>query len=127
MVDTSYKQEDPPWVTVVAFSYATIYMDKFVNAYINPEIKNNCLFYARYIGDIFIIYTGRKAQVDNFLTTLNMMHKLIKFDHKKSTYSIALLDTLIYIENCVLFYQSGVSSKQQLCRYCLWMHYMDAN
>ena len=84
--------------TVAAPSYATIYMDKFENTYIYPEIENDCLFYARYIDDIFFIYTGGEAKLNNFLTNLNMMHDSIKFDHEKSTQAIAFLDILVYID-----------------------------
>ena len=62
-------------------------MEKSENMYILPEIKNEYLFYARYIDDRFIIYTGRVAKLNNF--PANMMHVSIKFDHEKSTQSIA--------------------------------------
>ena len=83
--------------TIAAPSYATIYMDKFENTHIYPKIKNDCLFYARYIDDIFMIYTGGDAKLNNFLNDLNMTHDSIKFDHEKSKQAIAFLDILIYI------------------------------
>ena len=54
--------------TVAAPSYAAIYMDKFENICISPEIKNDCFFYRRYIDDVFIIDIGREAKPNNFLT-----------------------------------------------------------
>ena len=69
---------------VATHLYVTMYMDKFENTNIS-EIKNDCLFYARYINDISIIYTYREAKRNNFLINLNMMQDSIKFDHKKST------------------------------------------
>ena len=84
--------------TVAAPPYATIYMGKFEETYIYPEINNDCLFYARYIDDIFFIYTGGEAKLLEFLTNLNTKHDSIKFDHEKSMQFIPFLDTLIYID-----------------------------
>ena len=84
--------------TVAAPSYATIYMGEFEETYIYPEINNDCLFYARYIDDIFLIYTGGETKLMDFLTNLNTKHDSIKFDHDKSMQSIPFLDTLIYID-----------------------------
>ena len=41
-------------------SYAHIYIDKFKNTYIYPEIKIDYLSYALYIDYIFIIYRGKR-------------------------------------------------------------------
>ena len=83
---------------VAAPSYATIYMGQFEETHIYPKINNDCLFYARYIDDIFFIYTGQETQLEEFLTNLNMKHDSIKLDHEKSKKPVALLDTLIYID-----------------------------
>ena len=71
--------------TVAVPSYTTIYLDKFVSTCIYPEIRNDCLFYARYIDEIFIIYAGKTEQ---FSKSLNRVHDYVKFDHEKSKYSI---------------------------------------
>ena len=63
-----------------------------------PEIKNDCLLYARYIDDIFIIYRGVEVKLNYFLTNLKMMHDSIKFDPEKLIQSIAFLDTVIFID-----------------------------
>ena len=84
--------------TVVAPSYASIYMEKFKNTYIYPESNNSCLFYARYIDDIFILYTSRGANLNNFLTNLIIMHDSNRFDHENSTHQIAFLSNQIYID-----------------------------
>ena len=73
-------------------------MGHFEETHIYPEINNDCLFYARYIEDIFLIYTGGGTKLDEFLTNVNSKHDPIIFDHKKSTESVAFLDTLIYID-----------------------------
>ena len=46
----------------------------FKNTNICLEIKNDCVIYARYIDNIFIIFTGKEVKLNNFLTDLNMMH-----------------------------------------------------
>ena len=57
-------------------------MGQFEETHIYPKINNYCLFYARYIDDIFFIYTGQETQLTEFLTNLNMKHDSIKFDMK---------------------------------------------
>ena len=84
--------------TVAAPSYATIYMGNFEETHIYPDIDNDCPVYARYIDDIFLIYTGGEKKLDEFLTNINTKHDSIKFDYEKSTQSVAFLDTLIYID-----------------------------
>ena len=84
--------------TIAAPSYATIYMGRFETKYIYPEINGDCLFYARYIDDIFLIYTGDDTKLKKFLQDLNTKHDSIKFDYETSTKSIAFLDTLIYVD-----------------------------
>ena len=68
------------------------------NAYIDQEIQNDCLLYAKYIDSISIIFTASDAKLDNFLTILNMMFCPMKFYSGKSTHSISFLDTLLYID-----------------------------
>ena len=87
--------------TIAASSYATIHKDKFENTYIYPEIKNDCLFCVSYIDNIFIIYTGGEAILNNFLTNFDMMHDSIKFDHEKSTHSIENLDKNIQLQTAL--------------------------
>ena len=85
--------------TSAAPSYATIDMGHFEEKHIYPEINNDCLFYTRYIDDIFLIYTGGERKLIEFLTKLNTAHDSIKFEFEKSTKSIAFLDTLVYIDD----------------------------
>ena len=51
--------------TVVAASYTTVYLNEFENMCIYLEIKNDWLFYEKYIDDIFIIYTGEYFPLRN--------------------------------------------------------------
>ena len=84
--------------TIAAPSYATIYMGRFETLHIYPDINRDYLFYARYIDDIFLIYTGENAKLTQFLIDLNTKHDSIKCDYETSTKSIAFLDTLVYID-----------------------------
>ena len=78
--------------------YATIYIENLEEKYMYPEVNNECLFYTRYIGDIFLIYKGGKTKLTEFLTKLNTQHDSIKFDYEKSIKYIAFLNILIYID-----------------------------
>ena len=84
--------------TIAAPSYAAIYMGKFETQFIYPEINSDCLFYARYIDYIFLIYTGGDTKLKQLLKDLNTKHDLMKFDYETSTKSIEFLDTLIYVD-----------------------------
>ena len=48
--------------------------------------------------DIFIIYIGGEAKLNDFQTNINIMNDSINFDHEQSIHSIAFFDTLIYID-----------------------------
>ena len=85
--------------TVAAPSYANIFMGSFEEKFIYPAISNDCLFYARYIDDIFLIYTGDECKLEEFFRNINRVHDSIKFEYVKSSVSIAFLDTLIYIDD----------------------------
>ena len=88
--------------TLAATSHATTYIDKFENTYFYPEIKNDCIFYARLIDDILIIYISGEAKLNNFPTNLDMMPDSFKFHREKSADSIAFLETsyiLTWIDN----------------------------
>ena len=84
--------------TIAAPSYAIIYMGEFEEMYIYPYIDNDCLFYARYIDDVFFIYTGGETKLTNFFNFINSVHDSIKFDYETSVTSIPFLDTRIYID-----------------------------
>ena len=83
--------------TKCAPSYANLFMGKFEETYILPNIRNKTLLYTRYIDDIFFIWTGNKHDLDTFFRTMNTVHSTIKFDCKFSTKCINFLDTLVCI------------------------------
>ena len=70
-------------------------MDKFEKTNKYPEIKKDYFFYARCIDHIFI---GGEKKLNNFQTSLNLMHGSIKFDLKDSSHSITFLDTISYTD-----------------------------
>ena len=83
--------------TKCAPAYANLFMGSFEDKYILPNIKNKTMLYARYIDDIFFIWTGSKKELQTFFQHLNAVHSTIKFDCKTSTESINFLDTVVQI------------------------------
>ena len=65
-------------------SYANIFMRKFKETYIHPTISNCCKLYLRYIDDIFLIWTDKKSNFENFIKDLNFKCPSIKFDYEIS-------------------------------------------
>ena len=84
--------------TAAAPPYTVINMDEFENTYINSEIKYGYFHCARSIGDIFIIYKGGEAKLNNFLSNQNMMYDctIARYGYAKWTYNIHIY---IYIEH----------------------------
>ena len=66
---------------------------------IYPFIKTFSLTYFRFIDNIFFIWTGSTADLENFLNELNAKHPSIKFEYKISKERISFLDTKRYIKN----------------------------
>ena len=84
---------------IYAASYTNIFMDHFDRKYIYPLIEEKSLTYFRYIDDIFLIWTGTKNELNQFLKDLNKKHTSIKFDYKASKDRIVFLDTDISLHN----------------------------
>ena len=74
-------------------------MDHFVKKIIYPFIKTFSLIYLRFIDLIFFIWTGSKADLENFLNELNTKHQSIKFEYELSKERISFLNTEIHIKN----------------------------
>ena len=83
--------------TKCAPTYANIFMASFEDKYIYPVINRKTLLYARYIDDIFLIWTDSQQNLHLFFETLNSAHPTIKFDCNYSTKNINFLDTNICI------------------------------
>ena len=84
--------------TIAAPSYATFFMGSFEEKFIYSAILADCLFYCRFLDDIFLICTFQEPTFNNFITDLNTTHESIKFDQEKSKTQIAFLDTVVYID-----------------------------
>ena len=74
-------------------------MDHFVKKIIYPFIKTFSRIYLRFIDLIFFIWTGSKADLENFLNELNTKHQSIKFEYELSKERISFLNTEIHIKN----------------------------
>ena len=85
--------------TKCAPTYATLFMGKFEETYILPNIKENILQYSRYIDDIFFIRFGSQVDLIKAADHLNSLHPTIKFDIKYSREKIIFLDTTVIITN----------------------------
>ena len=53
----------------------------------------------RYIDDLFLIWTGTKEQLKDFVTNLNNQYPSIKFSCQILNKSIDFLDTTVYVKN----------------------------
>ena len=84
--------------TVCAPTYVNIFMGHFEDTYIYPKIVNKCKLYLRYIDDIFLIWTGTKNELLQFIEELNKQHQTIKFSMEYSYNSVSFLDTIVYKE-----------------------------
>ena len=60
-------------------TYANIFMGEFEEKHIYPRIKDKRSKYLRYIDDIFMIWTGTQAQLEDFTKQINKVHPLMKF------------------------------------------------
>ena len=71
-------------------------MGYFEKEYLYPLIRRKCMFYTRYIDDIFLIWKGTGAELKEFLKMINRLHPTIKFDANYSFRDINFLDTVVY-------------------------------
>ena len=85
--------------TISAPPFANIFMGKFEDTHIYPHIQQFCKLYLRYTDDLFLMWTGTKDQLKEFISNLNNQHSSIKFTYKISNTSIDFLDTAVYIKN----------------------------
>ena len=83
--------------TKCAPTYATLFMGKFGETHILPNIQENILQYNRYIDDIFFIWFGTEVDLIKVADHLNGIHPTIKSDIKYSREKIIFLDSTIII------------------------------
>ena len=87
--------------TKVAPTFANIFMGKFEeeHVYTHP-LYSKVLAWFRFIDDIFFIFTGTLAELEQFFYDLNhTRHNTIRFTMNHSQEKIDFLDTTIRIEN----------------------------
>ena len=84
--------------TRVAPTLANLFMGHFEEKFVYTY-KLQPLIWARYIDDIFMIWTHGVDELRALITHLNQVHKTIKFTAEMSKEKIPFLDTLVIIEN----------------------------
>ena len=62
----------------------------FEKEYLYPVIRGKCIFYTRYIDDIFLIWKGTEAELKEFFKMINSFHPTIKLDPNYSFRDIKL-------------------------------------
>ena len=68
--------------TICAPAYANIFMANVELKYIYPYIKDETKIFLEFIDDLFIIWTGSKQELLDFMSDLNKTHSSIKFEFK---------------------------------------------
>jgi len=63
----------------------------------NSLFDKHILFWARYVDDIFVVFSGSDKDIDNFLQFINSLHNRIKFTVEIGDNSINFLDLSILI------------------------------
>ena len=82
--------------TICALNYANTFMGEFEKTCIYPYIQSFSNFCHRFINDIFFLWNGTVARLQEFIKKLNNRHAIIKFDFKNSITSIEILDATVY-------------------------------
>ena len=89
--------------TKCAPSYANLFMGDFEAKWINSNFKARILKYLRFLDDIFLIWTGSKDELDQFVSFINNVHNSIKFTVESSNTKVNFLDTTVYKKNSKLY------------------------
>ena len=61
-----------------------------------PLIRRKCMFYMRYIDDIFLIWQVTEEDLKGFFKAINNLHSTIDFEPNNSIQGIKLRDTVVY-------------------------------
>ena len=67
----------------------------------NSPVPIDCIFWKRYIDDIFLLWTGTDDQWDIFFNYINNIHDTIKFTNHVSSSEISFLDILIKLDGFI--------------------------
>ena len=80
----------------MAPNFANVYMERLEDKFVyQTEWANRLIFWVHFIDDIFLIWTGDKDSLINFIDYLNNVVASIKFTHEISTDSINFLDNIV--------------------------------
>ena len=93
-------------------------MANFELKYIYPYIKDKTNMFLRFIDDLFMIWTGSKQELLEFMSDLNKKHPSIKFEFKYSQTKIEFLDVLVYKDHNNML-QTTIYRKQTDRQNCL--------
>ena len=81
--------------TKMAPAYANLFMGKFEEK-LNELGKPNIILWKRFIDDIFIIWSGSESEFTTYMTTINQIHRTIKFTYELSETELTFLDVTLY-------------------------------
>ena len=85
--------------TKCAPTYANLFMDFFETNNIYPITEQKTKLYLRFIDDIFMLWTGKLAELEVFEKSINEIHPSIKLTFEHSYKDINFLDTTITISS----------------------------
>ena len=93
---------------------AEIFVDNLENKIHNSEYKHHIKFWARYVDDIFCVWTGSDRDLDDFTTYINSLHYKINFTAEREINNqINFLDlTIMKSSDCLIF---EIFRKPTLC------------
>ena len=84
--------------TKFASPYACIFMDRMETKFLEKE-RLKPWVWLRYIDDIFIVWTHRENELNEFLERLNSFHPNPKFTSERSDQEINFLDVTVQLSN----------------------------
>lgn len=97
--------------------FANIYMHKWFQYHLPRFQGSKPTFIARLVDDCFSIWNSSEEEFLYLLDYLNTCHTSIKFEYVLSKTSVPFLDTITYIENCLIktkLYTKPTDKKQYL-------------
>ena len=115
--------------TPIAVNFANLFMSKFESDMLNDyEAQYGCrpAYWARFIDDVFFIWTGDEESLKVFLNFCNNYSKSqnrkssIRFTSTYSKQRVVFLDTIVHLENNQLYtelYSKPTSAHQYLHRH----------
>ena len=81
--------------TKMAPAYANLFMGKLEEK-LKELGKPNIILWKQFIDDIFIIWSGSESEFTTYMTTINQIHRTIKFTYELSETELTFLDVTLY-------------------------------